>query len=77
MNLDIGNNARIEKIVISPAGLRISARTLISSKKNRIIDKRARFFYDLGDFVSQFLGFYQPKRNSWSEPPSNASDIEG
>ena len=50
MNLDIGNNARIEKIVMSAEGLRITARTLISSKKNIIIRKRARFFYDLGAF---------------------------
>lgn len=62
-DVDIGDNARIEEIVIDDdVGVTIKARTLITPAppfQVSDVGKRAAFLYDLGAFLSSFWGFTQ------------------
>ena len=59
--MDIGDNARIERIKIDDnLGVSITGRTLITpAPPFQVSDsgKRAAFLYDLGAFLSSFWGF--------------------
>lgn len=61
--MDIGDNARIERIQIDDkVGVRMTARTLITPAppfQVSDVGKRAAFLCDLGAFLSSFWGFTQ------------------